>query len=206
VSVPVPPPDWRQADPEALRGALAEAGGGGSLPGASVTEYLMDLAGWLLERLLELIGGALPDNRPEWLERLVVWGAVGLAGTAALVALWAVWRRRRRPVEGPAVEGLANPPPASSRTADWWWAEAARLLEQGAVRPALAALWWWVARRLDPPGLDETWTTADLLRVEGAAVGARRPLRHVDRLLWGRAVPAREQVESVRGELVEALR
>jgi hypothetical protein len=199
-----PPPEWRPADPEALQAAIEGAGGGGSLPGPSLAEYGFDLARWLEERFFDFLGRTLPATQLPVLE-VVVWTAAGAATVALLVLFAMASRRRRRRAEvGPAVtalDGAATPAPSGD--AAWWWAEAGRLLDRGEVRPALAALWWWAARRLDPPGLDPAWTTADLLRVGGSA--ARAPLRRVERLLWGPGAPAREDAEAVRGELAQRL-
>ena len=96
--------------------------------------------------------------------------------------------------------------------AGWWQRELQRRLAEGRLRPALEAAWWWTARRLDPPGLDPSWTSGDLLRSassspnQGSGGTLRAPLRKLDRQLWGGGALARDEVESVVAELGGAAR
>jgi hypothetical protein len=206
VSEPVAPPAWLPADPAALRNAVERAGGGGEPPGPGFAEYAFDLGRWLQSLFVALLERALPDAIDEELQLLVVYAAalVALSALAVVLVMVArrVRRRRRRGEEAAAEElvGAAAGLPATAREAEWWWSEAARRLAAGELRPALAALWWWAARRLDPPGLDESWTTGELLRRSGAAA-LRPPLRRLDTLLWGAELPRAEQVEELRAEL-----
>ena len=199
----VPPPAWLEADPEALRRALAEAKAASELPGPSMVDYLTDLARWLQERIF----GAL--ERMPWaglpsFERITIYTALGGAGLAAVIVLSAAagrWRKRRaaREALAGAVPLPAAPPPLFG-DAGWWQRELERRLAEGRLRPALEAAWWWTARRLDPPGLDASWTTGDLLRESGAP-RVRAPLRRLDRQLWGSGALRRDEVESVVAEL-----
>jgi hypothetical protein len=206
MSQPLPPPEWRDADPAALRDAVTAAGGGGEPPGPSLAEYAADLALWLRSRFADALGRSLPGADVGQLELFVTYAAifVALSALAVLaVVLVRQLRRRRGGVAGPSAtsEQLAPaPPPLAAHDAEWWWGEAGRLLEAGAPRQAAGALWWWAARRLDPPGLDATWTTGQLLRRSGATT-LRGPLRRLDALLWGAAAPHGEQVGELRGEL-----
>jgi hypothetical protein len=199
----VPPPAWHAADGEALRQALAQAKAPGELPSPGLGDYLIDLGRWFQEGLVALLGRALPWAGTTMIERILLYTAVGAAGLAALAVLvlvlrrWRASRSQRDVVLAPAGLLPAVPPPGD---AAWWRAEMARRLAAGALRPALEAAWWWTARRLDPPGLDPSWTTGELLRAGGAAV-PRAPLRRVDLLLWGGAAPRREEVEAVVNEL-----
>ena len=200
-----PPPAWRAADPAALREAVERAGGGGEPPEPGLTEYAFDLGRWLQSQLAAFLGRALPDAGFEALELIVTYAAVLVAIAALAVVAVLVARRvkrARRLGAPPGASEVAVPlaPPATARDAEWWWSEAARRLERGEARAALGALWWWAARRLDPPGLDESWTTGELLRGRGGAA-LRPPLRRLDALLWGAEPPRPEQVEELRGEL-----
>ena len=205
VAPALPPPQWRAADPASLRDAVERAGGGGEPPAPGLTEYAFDLGRWLQSQLAAFLGRALPDAGFEALELIVTYAAVLVAIAALAVVGVLVARRVRRTRRAGAAPGASEaavpvPPPATAREAEWWWAEAARRLERGEVRAALGALWWWAARRLDPPGLDESWTTGELLRGRAAAA-LRPPLRRLDALLWGAEPPRAEQVEELRGEL-----
>ena len=199
----LPPPGWVDADPEALRRALAEAKSESKLPGPGALDYAVDLARWLRDRLF----GAL--ERVEWaglpvVERVAIYAALGAALLAALVVLVVAVRRWRRALtrhEGPAsAVPLPAVPALPSGDAGWWQGELQRRLAEGRLRPALEAAWWWTARRLDPPGLDPSWTSGDLLHKSGAAA-LRRPLRRLDRQLWGSGELRRDEVESVVAEL-----
>lgn len=199
----LPPPAWTAADPAALREALAQAKASQKLPGPSFGEYVLDLGRWLSERVFGAIGKALPWADLSLLERIAFYSALGAAGLAALAVLVVAvrrWRSRRdatrpaSPLTGPA------PPPPPPGDAAWWLAELRRRLAAGALRPALEAAWWWTARRLDPPGLDPSWTTGELLRARDAAA-LRAPLRRLDRLMWGAGAPRRDDVEAVVDDL-----
>jgi hypothetical protein len=203
VSEPLAPPDWHSADPAILRQAVAQAGAE-EPAGPTFTDYFFDLGRWiasLVESVLEV--GADTTSLELYVAYATVF--VALAALAILVIVALRHRRRRREGRGvPETEELALAAPAAlaARDAEWWWSEAGRRLAAGALRPALAALWWWTARRLDPPALDATWTTGELLRTSGpVALGLRPPMRRLDALLWGAAPPLPEQVEELRGEL-----
>jgi len=199
----VPPPAWLEADPEALRRALAEAKADSELPGPGMFDYAVDLA----RALRDWIFGAL--ERVPWaglptFERIALFTALGGSALAVVIVLWAVvrrWRKRRAARQTTAevvpVPAAAEPP---SGDASWWQRELQRRLAEGRLRAALEAAWWWTARRLDPPGLDSSWTTGDLLR-KGGAAALRSPLRRLDRQLWGGGALRRDEVESVVAEL-----
>jgi hypothetical protein len=205
VSGAVRPPPWREADAEALRDAIARTGEPGALPHPGFADYVRDLARAVQEWFYDLLGRAVPVMDLPLLEVMVWVVTLGAAAAVAGLLVLALRRRRRRmTLAGAAVPLAGEGEPAAPGDAGWWWNEAARRLEAGEVRPALAALWWWVARRLDPPGLDRSWTTSDLLR--GGGITARRlPLRRLDRLLWGPGAPARVEAEALRDELAERL-
>ncbi|HEV8632318.1 MAG TPA: hypothetical protein VGV61_18535 [Thermoanaerobaculia bacterium] len=198
-----PPPAWHAADAEALRRALLQARAPGELPAAGLGDYLLDLGRWLQARLVGLLGRALPWAGTTVIERILLYTAVGAAALAALAVLLMAWRHwratqaRRQVASVPAALQPAPPPPGD---AAWWRAELARRLAGGALRPALEAAWWWTARRLDPPGLDPSWTTGELLRAGGEAA-PRAPLRRLDSLLWGTGAPRRDEVEAVVSDL-----
>ncbi len=202
----LPPPAWVDADPEALRRALAEAKADAKLPGPGFVEYLADLARWLLE----LVSGAFELVAP-WsgrpiAERIAIYAALAAAALAALVVLVVAvrrWRAQRTRREAPAAAvPLPSAPAAPSGDATWWLRELQRRLADGRLRPALEAAWWWTARRLDPPGLDPSWTSGELLRASGGSGAAlRAPLRRLDRQLWGGGALRRDEVEAVVAEL-----
>ena len=200
----LPPPPWAAADEAALRRAL-DAAGPSDVPRPSFGEYLLDLGAWLRDALLETLSRAMPSDGPGLFQRLALWTAVGAAAIAALVVLAVAARRLRRRAAAPtAAAALAAPSPETSGDAEWWAGELVRRLEAGSLHGALAALWWWVARRLDPPGLEPSWTTGELLRASGRT-GLREPLRRLDRLQWGTAEPRRDDVEALVRTLREAL-
>lgn len=197
-------PPWAAADAEALRRALDTAGPS-ELPGPSFGDYLVGVGAWLRDRLFELVGRSLPGGDWSVAERIALYGLLAAAAVAAAAVLVVAWRRlgRRSPLR-PSAEPVPPPPAEAAADADWWGRELARRLDAGALRDALAAAWWWVARRLDPPGLDPSWTTGDLLRAPGAA-GLRDPLWRLERLQWSGGEPRRDAVEAVVAELRERL-
>jgi hypothetical protein len=201
----LPPPSWTAADPAALREALAQAKASQKLPGPSFAEYMLNFGRWLQERIFGAVGKALPWLDAAIVERVALYTALGAAALAALAVLLAAvrrWRARREAVgRAVALEGAA-PSALPPGDAAWWLVELRRRLAAGALRPALEAAWWWTARRLDPPGLDPSWTTGQLLRA-GAAAPLRTPLRRLDRLLWGGGAPRRDEVEAVVEDLAE---
>jgi hypothetical protein len=208
VTTTLPPPTWSAADPAALREALAQAKAAQELPGPSFGEYLFDFFRKLEELGSSVAGRALPWADQPLVEQVVIYAALSAALLAALAVLWVAvrhWRAERgRRAGGEMVAGLlvADAPALPDGDAAWWRAELARRLAAGALRPALEAAWWWTARRLDPPGLDPSWTTGDLVRRGGARAGAlRAPLRRLDRQLWGGGTTSRGDVEAVVAEL-----
>jgi hypothetical protein len=201
----LPPPGWAEADGEALRRAL-EAAGPSELPGPSFGDYLLDLGAWVRDLLLDAVGRALPAADWSLAERVALYGVVGAAVVATLAVLaFAVRRLRQRRALPVAAAAVAPPLPEATADAAWWGSELARRLEGGALRAALEALWWWVARRLDPPGLDPSWTTGELLGRSAGAGSLREPLRRLERLQWGTAEPRRSDVEALVRTLREAL-
>ncbi|HEV8242002.1 MAG TPA: hypothetical protein VGS57_21735 [Thermoanaerobaculia bacterium] len=210
-----PPPAWVDADPEALRRALAEAKAASKLPEPGTLDYLADWIRWLQHALFGALERVAPWAGLPIVERVAIYAALGAALLAAfLVAVIAARRwRKRRALHEPAASTLPLPaaPTLPAGDAGWWQGELQRRLAEGRLRPALEAAWWWTARRLDPPGLDPSWTSGDLLRSAGASpnrIGAgalRAPLRRLDRQLWGGAELARDEVESVVAELGGAL-
>jgi hypothetical protein len=202
----LPPPAWADADPEALHRALAEAKAATKLPGPGAVEYLADLARWLLERTFGALERVLPWSGRPIVERIGIYAAVGAALLAALVVLLVAvrrWRARRARRQAPAVAvPMPSAPATPSGDASWWQRELQRRLAEGRLRPALEAAWWWTARRLDPPGLDPSWTSGELLRASGAPGAAlRAPMRRLDRQLWGGGGLRRDEVESVVADL-----
>lgn len=206
---PLPPPEWLPADPAALRDALAEAKVGESLPKPSYFEYLTDLARTLMERLVGAVERVVPWAGLPLVAKIAIYAALGaalLALVAVLVVVIQRWRRSRRGLRATAAASpLPAAPPAPSGDAGWWQAELQRRLDAGALRPALEAAWWRTARRLDPPGLDGSWTSGDLLR-KTRRTALRPPLRRLDRQLWGGGALERREVESVVDELAGVLR
>jgi hypothetical protein len=202
-----PEPVWQTADPEALRAALESRRAGSELPFPGPWEYLGDLmrelnaavAGWLARQL----GRELP------LERLfepVAWGLVALVlgGVLWLAGRWLLRgldsRARPQPAVGTPLTPIAAAPLPPS---DW-----RKLLEEhlraGDARSALTALWWWGATTLAPAGLDESWTTRQLL-----AATRRRSLasalHRLDRWLYGPDPPTAREVSRLARELEELL-
>lgn len=200
----LPPPPWTAADPAALREALAQANASRKLPGPSFGEYVFDLGQALQERIFGAISKALPWADLSIVERIALYTALGAAALAALTVLvvavrrWLARRDRTRSVSPLEIQ----PPPLPLGDAAWWQAELRRRLAAGSLRPALEAAWWWTARRLDPPGLDPSWTTGELLRA-GNAAALRGPLRRLDRMLWGAGAPRLDEVEAVVTDLAE---
>src|SRR4029453_17866014 len=111
-------------------------------------------------------------------------GARWVAGSVVLVVAVRRWRASRPKSSEPVVSVAPAPSPAPTGDAAWWEAELRRRLAAEALRPALGAAWGWTARRLDPPGLDASWTTGQLLRARPSPA-LRSPLRRLDRQLWG---------------------
>ena len=205
---PLQPPPWTPADPAALRDVLAQAKVAERMPGPSWFDYVGDIGRALQERFFGALERLLPWSGLPIVERIALYSALG-AAIAAVLAVLVVALRRWRAMRGRRERTIiAAPLPVAAPTpqgdVDWWQAELRRRLAADALRPALEAAWWWTARRLDPPALDPSWTTGDLLRRSGAAV-VRAPLRRLDRQLWGGGAVRRDEVESVVAELEGAL-
>ena len=207
----LPPPAWADADPEALRRALAEARAGSELPGPGAFDYIADLARWLRERIFGALERVAWAGLPTF-ERILIFMALGGALLAALAVLAVAvrqWRRRRAKRQAPVAVPLPAAPTLPTGDAGWWQREVQRRLAAGSLRPALEAAWWWTARRLDPPGLDASWTSGDLLRSlrwrsESGAAALRTPLRRLDRQLWSDGALRRDEVEAVIADLAGA--
>jgi hypothetical protein len=142
-------------------------------------------------------------------ERIAIYTALVSALSAAVaVAVMAArrWHKRRAlRAAAPSAVPMPSAHTLPAGDAGWWQRELQRRLAEGRLRRALEAAWWWTARRLDPPGLEPSWTSSDLMRASGAAA-LRAPLRKLDRQLWGGGALARDQVESVVAELGGAAR
>ena len=119
---------------------------------------------------------------------LLRWSLViGLVILTVLLLRQLVQRLRRRSVEvgdwqaAPlAAEGAARRSLADCQS------EFRRCVGRGDLRGALEALWWAMACGLAPPGLDESWTTDEVLAAVPAARSAPRRtlLLQLDRLLY----------------------
>ena len=205
----LPPPAWVKGDPEAMRRALAEAKAASKLPGPGMFDYWADLIRWLMDRVFGLLERVAPWSGMPLVERIAIYAALVSALVAAVaVAVMAArrWHKRRGlRAAGASAVPLPSAPALPAGDAGWWQRELQRRLAEGRLRPALEAAWWWTARRLDPPGLDPSWTSGDLLRASGVRA-LRAPLRKLDRQLWGGGALARDEVESVVAELGGAAR
>jgi hypothetical protein len=200
---PLPPPPWTPADPVALRDALAQAKAATKMPGPSMSEYLFDLGKWLQERILGALERVLPWTGLPVVEKVSIYGALAAALLAVLTVLVIAlrrWRaaRKRRNAKAVVTQSSAPPPPPGD--AAWWREELARRLAAGNLRGTLEAAWWWTARRIDPPGLDPSWTSGDLLRASDLP-RLHEPLRRLDRQLWGGTAPERAEVDAVVRDL-----
>jgi hypothetical protein len=135
------------------------------------------------------------------------------AGTVCLVLLgllllaiayaWlsGISRRRPSPVARPEA---APPPPPEARDRAAWRTEIDVRLGRGDVPGALEAVWWWFARSVSAAEVDPSWTSHELLLRSGRADLA--PVaRGLDRLLYGSARPAAEDVRVFLGGLERAL-
>jgi hypothetical protein len=199
---PLPPPPWIPADPVALRDALAQAKAANKMPGPSMGEYLFDLGKWLQERIFSALERVLPWTGLPIVEKVSIYGALAAALLAALTVLVIALRRWRavrkgRTAKAVVTQSSAPPPPGD---AAWWREELTRRLAAGNLRGTLEAAWWWTARRIDPPGLDPSWTSGDLLRASDLP-RLHEPLRRLDRQLWGGASPERAEVDAVVRDL-----
>src|SRR5262249_37422956 len=167
------------------------------------TGYVRGLA----ESFAEWLVGAFP--RLSGLRALAAHaGTLSLVvlGLLLLVILYA-WlsrtaRARRPPPAGRP--GAPRPPPAEERARAAWREEIERRLGTGDVPGALEALWWWFARSVSAAEVDPSWTSLELLARCGRADLA--PLaRGLDRLLYGSARPAADDVRLFLGGLQRAL-
>ena len=205
----LPPPDWVKGDPETMRRALAEAKAASKLPSPGMFDYLADLVRWLQDRLFGFFERVAPWSGMALVERIAIYAALTSALVAAVAVAVIAARRwhKRRALRAAAASAVPLPagPALPAGDAAWWQRELQRRLAEGRLRPALEAAWWWTARRLDPPGLDPSWTSGDLLRASGAGT-LRAPLRKLDRQLWGGGALSRGDVESVVAELGGAAR
>jgi len=200
---PLPPPPWIPADPVALRDALAEAKAASKMPGPSMGEYAYDLGRWLQDRIFGALERVLPWTGLPIVEQVAIYGALAAALLAALAVLVVAirrWRAARKERSATVVVTRSAAPPPPPGDAGWWREELARRLAAGNLRGALEAAWWWTARRIDPPGLDPSWTSGDLVRSTGSP-RLSEPLRRLDRQLWGGAAPERAEVEGVVRDL-----
>lgn len=212
----LPPPAWANSDPETMRRALAEAKAASKLPSPGMFDYLADFIRWLQDRLFGLLERVAPWSGMPVVERIAIYAALvsALVAAVAIVVIVARRWRKRRALPGAGASAMPVPagPALPAGDASWWQRELQQRLAEGRLRAALEAAWWWTARRLDPPGLDPSWTSSDLLRSasslpnQGGAGALRAPLRKLDRQLWGGGELARGEVESVVAELGGAAR
>jgi hypothetical protein len=208
MSTPLSPPPWTPADAATVREALDTARAVEKLPPPSLMDYASDVGRLVRDRLELAIERALPWAGQPLVERIALYAALGGALLAALLVLAVAVRRWRHgraaaptQVRVEPLPSAAAPPPGDAA----WWREALqRRLAAGRLRPALVAGWGWPPRRLDPPGLDPSWTSAELVRASGAAA-MRAPLRRLDRHLWGGVAPRADDVRSVVDELGASL-
>ncbi|MBZ0113565.1 MAG: hypothetical protein K8J08_13965 [Thermoanaerobaculia bacterium] len=187
---------WRAADGEALRRALDLDGVATDLPGPGLADYATDLIGALWLRATGWLGDRVSESTLDLLYRILVW-------TLGLTLLWVVgllamrlWSLRRRP-NVPSHPGLSAVPlrEEASRGPSGSWAEFEALLAAGDVAAALEALWWWVARSIAPSGLDEAWTTDELLAATPQpSFDFEWSMRNLDRFLYGGRLPESDEV------------
>jgi hypothetical protein len=74
-----------------------------------------------------------------------------------------------------------------------WREEVRERLDRSDVPGSLEALWWWLARSLAGPSVQESWTSQDLLS-SSHRPGFREPVRRLERMMYGRKAPSRDEV------------
>jgi hypothetical protein len=187
---------WKAADGEALRRALDLDGVATDLPGPGPIDYVTDLIGALWSRATGWVEERVSEGTLDLLYRVLVW-------TLVLTLLWVVgllvlrlWSLRARPSvasrPGLSVVPVREEP---SRGPSGSWTEFEAHIAAGDMAAALEALWWWVARSVAPSGLDEAWTTDELLAATPQpSFGLARSMRNLDRLLYGGRLPESDEV------------
>lgn len=148
---------------------------------------------------LERLGESLVSSGIPWVA--VAWILLAAAVSATLAAVVIHWLRRQgATVPTPPAAAGPEAPPASPRSMEEWRTLFEERLAGGDLLAALEALWWWTARRLDPPGLDPSWTTSRLLSAT-ARSDLRPLLRQLDALTFGIRRPQRRQVAGLARQL-----
>lgn len=164
--------------------------------GVAVTE-------WVFDRLSRLAPG---------MDALVVEIArvgAGVVFAVALVLLGVLLARvlrdqlaRRTPPEAP-VTMVADVAGAERPRGDGA-AELRRRLAAGDVAGACEALWWWLARALAGDAVESSWTCRELLERTGRR-DLTAPVRRLERMVYGTAAPAVDDVRRLWHELEEAV-
>lgn len=187
---------WKAADSEALRSALDLEGVGAEIPFPGPIDYLTDLIGALWLQATGWLGERVSENTLDLLYRVFFW-TLGLSLLwivgLLLMRLWSLRQRPSAPVGSERSVVLSRA--ETSRGPSGSWADFEARLAAGDVAAALEALWWWVARSVAPSGLDEAWTTDELLAATPQpSFDFKKSMRNLDRLLYGGRLPESEEV------------
>ncbi len=168
--VPMGPP-WDlsgKADSVAEVGrAIAETQVTSQPPKPEWSDWVSHVIGRLLERSAEWVGGSVAHI--ELLARLLAISLTSLLIVLLGAAIWRAYRHRnRRPASLLQRSGIAVAEPASLPPAPPVEVPIEALLERGNAAGALERLWWSLARSLEVPPREVSWTGADLVsRAEG---------------------------------------
>ena len=196
---------WGEGDRALLERLIADTRVQTTPPGPSAVDYLATLleaaARWLGAKI-ERLGSLL--HIPPVLLYGAAWVLLALVLVALALAALRIFRHRRRQAPTAATAHLGESVPLPATRPEAWAQELERRLEGADARAALEALWWWLARALKGKEAEPSWTTRELLQRAGrpdlSAEG-----RVLDRLLYGAAPPAMNDVRGLFSRLQRAL-
>ena len=201
-----PRPSLAPADRDALAEIVAESGVVAVPEAPSFAAYARDLGDVVMEWIADLLERLAPDMDAFVVEAARVGAglifAVALALLAVLVfrVLRGQLARRRR---GEAAVTVAGGTEAQRPRLDWA-GELRRRLAAGEVAAACEALWWWLAQALAGDAVAGSWTSRELLARTGRRDLAA-PVRRLERMTYGAAAPAVDDVRRLWREFEEAL-
>lgn len=200
-------PSASRADRQALAEIVAEHGVATAPETPGLSAYARDLGDAVVDWLTLRLDRVAP-GMAAFVAGLARVGAGVVFAVALVLLALLLYRVARRHLAGRepretaparAAAAAGEEPPGAD-----WAAEIRRRLAAGDVAAACEALWWWLARALVRDGVESSWTSRELLARAGRSDLAP-PVRRLDRMIYGPAAPAVDDVRRLWSELEEAV-